>query len=168
MLVVPIIPSLIKEDLLNIRKAKQDDIFFLASVMLHVYEEKLSLESDWNPDRFLKKFMVSTENEVLGKVENSITYVIEHEAISVGRLRIVQGTAERHIAGLQILPSYQNKGIGSDVILKLINDALEEEIPLSLDVEKDNPNAKALYLRLGFKVTGNLGDKELMEFQCFG
>jgi len=85
--------SLIKEDLLNIRKTKQDDIFFLASVMLHAYEEKLSLESDWNPDRFLKKVMASTENEMLGKVENSITYMIEHEAISVGRLHIVQGTA---------------------------------------------------------------------------
>ena len=47
------------------------------------------------------------------------------------------------------MPEHQKKGIGSTVIQLLLREGRARHLPVTLEVEKDNPQAKRLYLRLG-------------------
>jgi predicted GNAT family acetyltransferase len=68
-------------------------------------------------------------------------------------------TAEQiEIAGIQVLPDYQGRGIGTAVITALTQEGAVKGLPTMLEVEKDNPDAKRLYLRLGFEQQGETHD----------
>jgi ribosomal protein S18 acetylase RimI-like enzyme len=58
------------------------------------------------------------------------------------------------------LPNQQGKGIGAKLIQYVINEQVQENgQTLGLLVDKANPGAKRLYLKLGFEV---VGEKNLM------
>lgn len=68
---------------------------------------------------------------------------------------------EYYIDCIGILPSQQGKGVGSALIKFLIDYYVHQrEQTLGLLVEKNNPSAKNLYLKLGFEV---VGDKILVQ-----
>ena len=45
----------------------------------------------------------------------------------------------------------------------MIDEARGQAVPLTLEVEKDNPGTKRLYARLGFNVVADLEYQERME-----
>lgn len=94
-----------------------------------------------------------------GEIANSITYVICSDDNRVGRLRVVRVGDYIEIAGLQIRPDWQSKGIGTTVITELLAEGRGTGVPVELVVDKDNPNAERLYTRLGFQRIGE-NDKE--------
>lgn len=69
----------------------------------------------------------------------------------VGELKVERRKDEFHIAGIYILPAWQGRGLGSQIILDVIDRATGEGQPVSLQVLKVNP-ARRLYERLGFEV----------------
>lgn len=59
---------------------------------------------------------------------------------------------EYYLDTLGVDPSQQGKGIGSKILRFLIQEYVEKNgKTLGLLVDEDNPNAKKLYLKLGFK-----------------
>jgi GNAT superfamily N-acetyltransferase len=64
---------------------------------------------------------------------------------------------------VQILPHFQGRGIGSQIIERLIGDAAQRGIPLRLQVLKAN-RGQELYLRMGFVKTGETATHALMEY----
>ena len=52
---------------------------------------------------------------------------------------------------LEILPQFQGRGVGSTILRKIMETALDEAVPVRLQVFKSNP-ARSLYERLGFRV----------------
>ncbi len=52
---------------------------------------------------------------------------------------------------IQIEPKHQRRGIGARLIQDLIKRARAQSIPLHLKVLLENPQARALYERLGFE-----------------
>ncbi|MFT7898464.1 N-acetyltransferase [Tenacibaculum ascidiaceicola] len=77
-------------------------------------------------------------------------------------------SGEYYIDCIGVNPSYQGKGVGSKVLKFLINEYVHKKNEtLGLLVDKENPNAKKLYLKLGFKVVGNkiLAGKEMEHLQ---
>lgn len=95
-------------------------------------------------------------------------WVIEAEGQSIGRLRAVRGarrdpeleqTRRIELAGIQLRPAWQGRGIGTAIIRGLQGEARREGIPLDIGVGKDNPQARRLYDRLGFVCVGE-DDKE--------
>ena len=62
---------------------------------------------------------------------------------------------EFYIDCIGVHPSQQGKGLGSKILLHLIEEYVhKQEQVLGLLVDDDNPKAKKLYERLGFKVVG--------------
>lgn len=57
------------------------------------------------------------------------------------------------IAGIEILPAYQGRGLGAAIVRDVIAEAAASGLPVTLQVLKINP-ARRLYERLGFTITG--------------
>lgn len=75
---------------------------------------------------------------------------------------------EYYIDCIGVNPDYQGKGIGSKMLQFLIDEYVHKKNEtLGLLVDKDNPNAKKLYLKLGFKIVGKktLAGKEMEHLQ---
>ncbi len=151
--------------MLKTRPASKEDIGFLTTVNILANEERLCTRDDWDADTFALQTEQSARNEVEGKVRDSVTHVIEYEGRPTGRLRLIRPGDAIHVAGIQILPAHQGKGIDTRVMRQLIDEAQEEGLPLTLEVERDNPHAKRLYERLGFEVVEDRGDRELMQLR---
>jgi ribosomal protein S18 acetylase RimI-like enzyme len=84
----------------------------------------------------------------------------------VGRLRVVRTADQLFIGGIQLLPDYQRRGIGTSLVTTLIQEGLSRGVPVALEVEKDNPDAERLYRRLGFERYGETDDAFRMRVQA--
>lgn len=77
-------------------------------------------------------------------------------------------SGEFYIDSLGVAPNQQGKGIGSKLLLFLIDEyVIQKQQTLGLLVDEDNPAAKKLYLKLGFKTVGKktLVGKNLEQLQ---
>jgi ribosomal protein S18 acetylase RimI-like enzyme len=81
-----------------------------------------------------------------------------------GRLYVDRRIGEIHLIEITLLPAYRNRGIGSQIIQDLLNEAAQKKCSLSLHVQKDNP-AVRLYRGLDFKVVGENDVYQLMEWK---
>ena len=90
--------------------------------------------------------------------------VIELQGRSVGRLRVVRGDAI-YIGGIQILPEWRGKGIGTQTIEHLIHEADEKLVPITLEVRHNNTEAFNLYERLGFQVVEEDEIQKMMRYE---
>ncbi|MFT3902257.1 MAG: GNAT family N-acetyltransferase [Niabella sp.] len=78
------------------------------------------------------------------------------------------GPGEYYIDSLGVSPAMRGKGIGSKLLRFLIDlYVVQQHQTLGLLVDKDNPAAKKLYLKLGFKLVGErtLAGKSLEHLQ---
>lgn len=69
---------------------------------------------------------------------------------NIGRLLVVRHPDCVEIRHIEILPQYQKRGIGTRIILDVLQDAREQGLPVTLTVLSINP-ARRLYERLGFR-----------------
>ena len=76
----------------------------------------------------------------------------------------VQELESHHeIRELQVHPTFQNKGIGSQILRATISRAIDAHKPLKLKVLTRN-QAFNLYKRLGFVELGKVGNQYLMQY----
>lgn len=142
--------------------ADAEDVEFLATVVLDADRDRLARNPDWDETAWLADLRAAAGREVAGKVENSVTCVILLEDRRIGRLRLIRSGKEIHVAGIQVHPAFQGKGIGSEILRTVIEEAARAGLPVTLEVGKDNPDAKRLYERLGFEVAEDRDVRELM------
>jgi ribosomal protein S18 acetylase RimI-like enzyme len=142
----------------NLRPASTDDIEFMVQLFLLLALQRNPTGEGVNREAIVQGTMAATREQVQGKLKDSTTYVIEFDGQRVGRLRVVRNAEQIEIAGIQVLPDYQGRGIGTAVITSLKHEGMTKALPVVLQVEKDNPDAKRLYLRLGFEQYGETPD----------
>ncbi|MEV4349729.1 GNAT family N-acetyltransferase [Actinoplanes sp. NPDC049596] len=82
----------------------------------------------------------------------------------VGRLRAVREERGVRLAGIQLVPAVQGRGIGTSIILGLRRD----HRPLFINVDKDNDGARRLYERLRFTLCGETADEYLYSWGELG
>ncbi len=90
------------------------------------------------------------------------------QGIFVNRLRVGAIAVERHdtyiqIEDLYILKKYQNQGIGTSIILNLIEESRQSSKPVRLRVLSSSP-AITLYKRLGFVIVQTTPERYFMEY----
>ncbi|WP_160114776.1 N-acetyltransferase [Aquimarina sp. AU474] len=123
-------------------KAKDKDKKFLFDLRIKTMVEHLEnagiyLSNDEHRSRVDKGFDAS--------------YIIMQSDQRVGLLKCFENEKAFEIAQLQILPEFQGKGIGREVISQLIIKAEAVKKTLTLKVLKKNP-ARHLYERIGFTI----------------
>jgi GNAT superfamily N-acetyltransferase len=118
----------------------QDFLYECYKVTLKTYVEwAWGWDETFQRDSFLKHFPITQFQVVL--VDGS----------DAGGLYVEEQESLRFIRLIYLLPEFQAKGIGRDLIVQEIAKAKEVKKALHLKVVKINP-AKSLYDRLGFKL----------------
>lgn len=84
--------------------------------------------------------------------------LISYQEKTIGKAHIFWQEEKTTFSDIAIMPSYQGRGLGGQLLSYCINFALNEgKMMLELDVETSNQNALNLYLRHGFNI-GKVND----------
>ena len=89
--------------------------------------------------------------------------VIQLSGVDVGILAIIRQPDCVKVNQMFILPEYQNKGIGTACMMRIIEDAATLKLPVRLQVLKVNSRAAAFYQRSGFRIVSESDTHVLME-----
>lgn len=138
----------------RIRPATADDVGFLTEVVIEATRSQGRLPIGFDERQWRARFGELTLKQVRGEVPGNTTSVVEVDSERVGRLRVSLEADYIELCGIQLLPGVQRHGIGTAIIEDLKAQAAAAGIPLDLAVEKDNPDARKLYERLGFTQVG--------------
>jgi ribosomal protein S18 acetylase RimI-like enzyme len=129
----------------KLRRASEGDRHFLyrlhVETMRDVIESTWGWDEEWQRADFEKRF------------EESPYFVVEADEIAVGAVCVERRPDCFYILEMQLLPEYQGRGLGTDVVRSIIRDAASERLPVGLSVVPANTRARHLYERLGFEIT---------------
>lgn len=145
----------------QLRAAAVADVDFLTDVVVEATRCQGRMPPDFDELAFRTGFSEMTAQQIADPEGASTTYVIEEDGQRAGRLRVVRTQDQIELAGIQLLPGHQSRGIGTRIITDLLREASDAGLPMTLSVEKDNPRALSLYQRLGFVVASET-DEELV------
>ena len=90
--------------------------------------------------------------------------IILKNKTSVGRLYVARWEKEVRIIDIALLPEFRRKGIGSKLLKDIMAEAANDDKPVSIHVEHNNP-ALSLYQMLGFHQIDDTGVYFLMEWK---
>lgn len=139
------------------RPATAEDFEFLfalheAAMRSYVEDAFGPWQPEWQREYFRERF------------DPSALRLVQLDGQDVGMVHVQDRTEEIFLAGLEILPAFQGRGIGTAVIGELKDRAKREGRPLALQVLKGNLGARHLYQRLGFGVTGENATHYIMAY----
>lgn len=140
----------------------------VAEVLTDIVVTATKAQGRWSPRsakkerEWRRRFVAwSRETATTADPSNALS-VIEVADQAVGRLRVVRTTEpgpDIELAGIQLRPRMQGRGIGTAVVRELQREAALRGGRLTIGVEKDNPRARALYERLGCVLVGESDDE---------
>jgi putative acetyltransferase len=128
---------------LELREATGDDRAFLFGLHRLAMREYVQATWGWTEPDQQERFRLN--------FEPSRIQVLVAEGRDIGALTVLRTPKELVLGNIEILPAFQRQGIGSRVVRALLAEANVRRVPLSLQVLKTNPRARALYERLGFR-----------------
>ena len=137
----------------NLRQATADDRDFLWN--LNVTAMKQYVEETWGwHEPFQRSYFAK-------HFEPSSRQVVSLDGIDVGTLCIDQRESCLFVKKISVPPEHQTRGVATALLLDALNEASQRGVPCELQVLKVNP-ARALYERLGFRITGKTETHYLM------
>lgn len=99
--------------------------------------------------------------EVFPNAEFSI---LEKNGEPIGRLYLDRRADEHRLIDIALLPEFRGKGLGSELMKRVLDEARGAAKLVRIHVEHNNP-AMRLYLRLGFEKIEDQGVYYLMEWR---
>ena len=150
---------------IQLRPATLEDVPFLADVVITATLAQGRFPPDVDLVEYRAGYEDWTRETILGAIPGCTLSVIESDGSPIGRLRVVRTQTSITLAGIQLLPAYQNQRIGSTLIEQLKGEADQQQVPLFISVEKDNPGAQRLYKRLGCRMIGQDEQEYHLEYR---
>jgi ribosomal protein S18 acetylase RimI-like enzyme len=129
----------------TLRPASDQDREFLYT--LHCATMRDAIEQTWGWDDSWQRASFETR---LAEYDVS---VIEVDRRPVGSVWLEQRPDSLYVHDFGVSPSEQCRGIGSAVVGMVVEQGARRRLPIVLSVLSVNPRARALYERLGFRVT---------------
>jgi ribosomal protein S18 acetylase RimI-like enzyme len=126
-----------------LRPAQSGDFEFCARLYFSGMEETI---------RQLKLDMVAQNRNLRERWNVEEVRIITSDGTNVGWMQSSIQDGARYLEQIYIDTPFQNRGIGTDIINGLIDEAKLDRRPVTLGVVKTNP-ALRLYKRLGFRIT---------------
>ncbi len=137
------------------REAREEDLeflFLLLKAALGPYVEQTY--GPWRDEEQRPRFFAATDP--------AAHEIVELDGRPVGCLAVRRLPEEVKLQRVFLLPAYQNRGIGTQLVRGVLDEARSAGLPVRLRVFRVNP-ARHLYERLGFVVAGETDTHFLME-----
>jgi ribosomal protein S18 acetylase RimI-like enzyme len=147
----------------TLRPVDEHDDRFLRRLYAALREDEFRLVA-WDDTRtqaFLRQ-QFDAQDAHYRTYDNARFDVIEVDSEPAGRLYVARWEDEIRIMDIALLPEYRGKGIGTQLLRKLLDECARTGRRVSIHVEKNNP-ALSLYVRLGFVPVRDRGVYLLME-----
>ena len=139
----------------SLRPAAERDFDFLYNLKVACLKEYVTATYGWDEQDQLRRFSDS--------FDPSSTEIIVVKEQDVGQISLEEQASEIFIAGIYILPAWQNLGLGSTVLKDVLSRGAERGTGVRLQVLKVNP-ASRLYERIGFTVVEETDTHYKMHF----
>jgi ribosomal protein S18 acetylase RimI-like enzyme len=137
--------------------ATRDDQQWLEQLRRSVYRDLfLATWGDWDEARHLRH---CSECWDLGGI-----FRIELDGTRIGMVQLFERPNAIEVGEIQIAPSYQGRGIGSQLLRDTVREAQTHGKKVTLTTGLKNHRAFSLYQRLGFDHVGQTETHNLFEF----
>jgi ribosomal protein S18 acetylase RimI-like enzyme len=143
----------------------KSDREFLVELYGSVREPELA-HVPWDDDTrraFIEQQFTAQDAHYRAHYPGATLDVIEIEGEAAGRLYVHRGRRDIRVMDIALAPAYRGRGVGSELLRALIDEASASKRTLSIHVEVNNP-ARVLYERLGFRPAGEHGVYLLMVY----
>lgn len=154
---------------LSCRLKSETDLPFIERLYRTTREEELAM-TGW-PEEFKRQFIAQQQFAQNRHFElahpRAEQLLIEQAGAPIGRIYIENRDAELWLIDIALLPEHRGGGIGTALLLDLLEQGQALGKPVGLTVFKANP-ARHLYERLGFVAVADGGGYDRMEWRPGG
>ena len=144
---------------LTLRRVGPDDEEFLVALYGSTREEELA-QVEWaegQKDQFLRWQYGLQRSEYQTRFPDADYYIVLMDNQAAGRIWIGRDHQQIRLLDIALLPGFQNRGIGTILIRRLIDEASQTNKFLRHMVFVLNNDAHRFYEKLGFAVIEDLG-----------
>jgi ribosomal protein S18 acetylase RimI-like enzyme len=124
---------------------------------LHDATRRPELAANGLPDEVLTELLpmqyAAREAGYRRQFPDASAEIVLVDGIPAGRVLVDRGDTALHVIDIALMPEHRGHGVGTDVLVALLDEASASSLPLTLSVLRGNP-ALRLYRRLGFEVNG--------------
>ena len=152
---------------LTLRRVEPDDEEFLVALYASTREEELA-QVEWaegQKEQFLRWQYGLQRSEYQTRFPDADYYIVLMDNQAAGRIWIGRDHQQIRLLDIALLPGFQNRGIGTILIRRLIDEASQTNKFLRHMVFVLNNDAHRFYERLGFAVIEDLGAYKHMEWR---
>jgi ribosomal protein S18 acetylase RimI-like enzyme len=139
----------------SLRPVTSDDEDLLLRIYSSTREEELRQAADWTAEQkevFLRWQLEMQRKDYDARFPMADYHVILFEGEPAGRLWVARTPEQIRLLDIAILPRFQNRKIGTTLLLNLIKESEETGTPLRHMIFKLNTEARRFYERLGFRL----------------
>jgi GNAT superfamily N-acetyltransferase len=83
--------------------------------------------------------------------------MVLHDGVPAGRIWIDRTPARFLLVDISILPPFQNRGLGAELVGALVAEAARAGVPVECHVALTNPGSLRFHQRLGFAIVASDG-----------
>jgi ribosomal protein S18 acetylase RimI-like enzyme len=127
-----------------LRKATEDDVGFYFQVRKLTIKPLIEVYRPWDED--------AEKRDIVKKVDIKRDRIIMLGEKAIGLFSYFESDEEIYLALINILPEYQSKGIGSNLVLDLKNKADKLDKIVKLDTYQNNFRAIKFFEKAGYKI----------------
>jgi ribosomal protein S18 acetylase RimI-like enzyme len=149
---------------IHLRPVNDGDREFLEGLYATTREAELQ-PLDWSQEKkrhFLQQQFAAQDHYYHNQFPDCSYQIIMMKSDAIGRLYLDRRKDEFRIVDIALLPEYRGRGIGRQLMERILREARASGLPVRIHVEQYNP-ALRLYERLGFQRIGEVGVYLFME-----
>jgi GNAT superfamily N-acetyltransferase len=154
----------------ELRPVTENDDKFLLSIYASTRNDELS-QAEWQEgqrEMFLRWQFDLQRKEYDARFPNAAYHVIFVDQLPAGRIWVGTDGEQIRLLDIALLPEFQNRGVGTALLRRLMDQALKSGKVLRHMVFVLNNDAHRFYERLGFTVIEDLGAYKHMEWRPKG
>jgi ribosomal protein S18 acetylase RimI-like enzyme len=154
-------------DAVSLRRATDADHEFLVAVYHSTRAPELA-QVDWDEsqkDAFVRWQYERQKEEYEARFPDARYDVILVDGVPAGRIWVGADDKQIRLLDIALLPEFQNRGVGTQLLTQLMDEATRAKKALRHMVFVLNDNANRFYERLGFETIEDLGGYKHMEWR---
>lgn len=147
-----------------VRVVDDDELLFRIYASTRVAEREAARWTDGEWEEFVRMQFEAQRRHYSSHFPSAEHSIVLRGGEPVGRIWVLRAADEIRLLDIAVLPQHRRRGIGTQLLRDLQEEARAANVPLRHSVELGNPGARRLYERLGFAALETHGLHTLMEW----